>query len=78
MKAAPRNRGVVKDDVMEIYWERAEIQCPGCREILVLRASLLEIWCPWCEEPYEVREVPHRTDPRRTVLTLTKKAQDGH
>ena len=36
---------------MEIYWERAEIQCPGCREILVLRASLLEIWCPWCEEP---------------------------
>jgi len=78
VKAAPRNRGVVKDDVMEIYWERAEIQCPGCREILVLRASLLEIWCPWCEEPYEVREVPHRTDPRRTVLTLTKKAQDGH
>ena len=78
MKAAPRNDRVVEDDVMEIYWERAEIQCPGCREVLVLRASLLEIWCPWCEEPYEVREVPHRTDPRRIVLTLTKKAQDGH
>jgi hypothetical protein len=59
---------------MEIYWERAEIQCPGCREVLVLRASLLEIWCPW----YEVREASHRTDPRRIVLTLTKKAQDGH
>ena len=58
---------------MEMPWERAEIQCPGCREILVLSASLLEIWCPWCEEPYEVRETPHHADPTRIVLTLARK-----
>lgn len=58
---------------MDIYWERAEIQCPGCGDILVLRVSLLEIWCPWCEEPYEVRESAHHADPNRIVLTLTKK-----
>ncbi len=58
---------------METRWEQAEIQCPGCREVLVLRASLLEIWCPWCEEPYEVRETPHHADPTRIVLTLAKK-----
>jgi hypothetical protein len=58
---------------VEANWEQAEIQCPGCREILVLRASLLEIWCPWCEEPYEIREVPRRADPSRIGLHLVKK-----
>lgn len=60
---------------METRWEQAEIQCPGCGEILVLRASLFEIWCPWCEEPYEVRETPHRADPARVVLILAKKSR---
>jgi phage FluMu protein Com len=62
---------------MEKHWEQAEIQCPGCHEILVLRASLVEIWCPWCEEPYEVHETPHQTDPTRIVVTLVKKLQSG-
>ncbi|HLC21719.1 MAG TPA: hypothetical protein VJM10_06395 [Candidatus Methylomirabilis sp.] len=60
---------------METAWDRAEIQCPGCHEVLVLQASLLEIWCPWCEEPYEVREIPHHADPSRIVLTLVRKLQ---
>ena len=63
---------------METRWEQAEIQCPGCSEVLVLRASLLEIWCPWCEEPYEVRETPHRADPTRIVLSLAKKIKENH
>lgn len=63
---------------METRWEQAEIQCPGCSEVLVLRASLLEIWCPWCEELYEVRETPHRADPTRIVLTLAKKIHGNH
>lgn len=58
---------------METRWERAEIQCPGCREILTLQPSLLEIWCPWCEEPYEIRETSHHADPARIVLTLIRK-----
>ncbi len=60
---------------METDWERAEVRCPGCHDILVLRASLLEIWCPWCEELYEVRETPHHADPSRIVLTLARKLQ---
>jgi len=60
---------------MEKQWEQAEIQCPGCHDILVLRASLHEIWCPWCEEPYEIREIPHQTDPTRIVLILTRKTK---
>ena len=60
---------------METRWYSAEIQCPGCHEILVLRAALAEIWCPWCEEPYEVRQTMHHADPSRIVLTLVKKLQ---
>jgi uncharacterized Zn finger protein (UPF0148 family) len=57
---------------METGWDRAEVRCPGCGEILVLRAALAQIWCPWCEEPYEVREVPHRADPSRIILILAR------
>ena len=64
-----------RDDDMEKYWEQADIHCPGCREILVLRASLDEIWCPWCEEPYEISQTAHHADPSRIVLTLVKKLQ---
>ncbi len=60
-------------DGMDQPWERAEVRCPHCLEILVLRPGLQEIWCQRCENGYDVMESPNPKDPERTVLVLSKK-----
>jgi hypothetical protein len=57
---------------MEAPWERAEVSCPNCLEILVLRPSVEEIWCQRCESGYDVMESRSPRDPERTVLFLRK------
>jgi hypothetical protein len=60
---------------MEAPWERAEVSCPNCLEILVLRPGVEEIWCQRCESGYDVMESRSPRDPERTVLVLSKKRQ---
>ncbi len=60
---------------MDAPWEKAEVSCPNCLEILVLRPGLEEIWCQRCEEGYDVMESPNPRDPERTVLVLSKKRE---
>jgi len=60
---------------MDAPWEKAEVRCPNCLEILVLRPGLEEIWCQRCEEGYDVMESPNPRDPERTVLVLSKKRE---
>jgi len=60
---------------MDAPWEKAEVSCPSCLEILVLRPGLEEIWCQRCEEGYDVMESANPRDPQRTVLVLSKKRQ---
>jgi LSD1 subclass zinc finger protein len=60
---------------MDAPWEKAEVSCPNCREILVLRPGLEEIWCQRCEQGYDVTESANPKDPERTVLVLSKKRQ---
>ncbi|MGD0265319.1 MAG: hypothetical protein ABSD47_10290 [Candidatus Methylomirabilota bacterium] len=60
---------------MDAPWEKAEVSCPNCLEILVLRPGLEEIWCQRCEEGYDVMESANPRDPERTVLVLSKKRQ---
>ncbi len=54
-------------------WERAEVSCPSCLELLVLCPGLREIWCGRCEIGYEINETRHPRDPERSVLVLEKK-----
>ena len=54
-------------------WERAEVSCPSCLELLVLRPGMTEIWCGRCEIGYEISEAKHPRDPKRSVLVLEKK-----
>jgi hypothetical protein len=58
---------------MDVSWEKAEVSCPNCLEILVLRPGLEEIWCQRCEVGYDVMESRNPRDPERTVLVLSKK-----
>jgi hypothetical protein len=60
---------------MDSLWETAEVGCPNCREIIVLRPGVEEIWCQRCEEGYIVMESPNPRDPERTVLVLSKKRE---
>jgi hypothetical protein len=60
---------------MEVSWEKAEVSCPNCLEILVLRPGLEEIWCQRCEVGYDVMESRNPRDPERTVLVLSKKRE---
>jgi hypothetical protein len=60
---------------METAWEKAEVSCPNCLEILVLRPGVEEIWCQRCESGYDVMESRSPRDPERTVLVLSKKRQ---
>jgi hypothetical protein len=68
-----------KDDgggtTMDVSWEKAEVSCPNCLEILVLRPGLEEIWCQRCEMGYDVMESRNPRDPERTVLVLSKKRE---
>jgi hypothetical protein len=68
-----RERGEGEGRLMDQPWERAEVRCPHCLEILVLRPGLREIWCQRCENGYDVMESPNPKDPERTVLVLSKK-----
>ncbi len=61
---------------MSIPWEKAEVNCPTCREILVLHPGLCEIWCLRCEEGYDIMESPSPRAPDRTLLVLSKKRGD--
>lgn len=63
----------VEGTAMEVSWEKAEVSCPNCLEILVLRPGLEEIWCQRCEVGYDVMESRNPKDPERTVLVLSKK-----
>ena len=60
---------------MDSSWEKAEVSCPNCREIIVLRPGVEEIWCQRCEEGYDVMENRNPRDPERTVLILSKKRE---
>lgn len=60
---------------MDVSWEKAEVSCPNCLEILVLRPGLEEIWCQRCEMGYDVMESRNPRDPERTVLVLSKKRE---
>jgi hypothetical protein len=60
---------------MDVPWEKAEVSCPNCLEILVLRPGLEEIWCQRCEVGYDVMESQNPKDPERIVLVLSKKRQ---
>jgi hypothetical protein len=60
---------------MDAPWEKAEVSCPNCLEILVLRPGLEEIWCQRCEVGYDVMERRNPRDPERTVLVLSKKRE---
>ncbi len=48
---------------MDVPWEKAEVSCPNCLEILVLRPGLEEIWCQRCEVGYDVMESQNPKDP---------------
>jgi hypothetical protein len=48
---------------MDAPWEKAEVSCPNCLEILVLRPGLEEIWCQRCEMGYDVMESQNPKDP---------------
>lgn len=58
----------------EGQWEKADVSCPNCLEILVLKPWCEEIWCPRCEVGYDVVERKSRTDPARIVLFLSRKS----
>jgi len=73
LRAREWGKGV--GDRMDQPWERAEVRCPHCLEILVLRPGLQEIWCQRCENGYDVMESPNPKDPDRTVLVLSKKRE---
>lgn len=60
---------------MDVSWEKAEVSCPNCHEIIVLRPGLEEIWCQRCEVGYDVMESQNPRDPERTVLVLSKKRE---
>jgi hypothetical protein len=60
---------------MECHWEKAEVGCPTCHEIIVLRPGVEEIWCQCCEEGFDVLEGRNPRDPERTVLVLSKKRE---
>jgi hypothetical protein len=60
---------------MECRWEKAEVGCPACHEIIVLRPGVEEIWCQRCEEGFDVLESRNPRDPERTVLVLSKKRE---
>lgn len=60
---------------MDCPWEKAEVGCPNCMEIIVLRPGVEEIWCQRCEEGYDVMEKRNPKDPERTVLVLSRKRQ---
>lgn len=60
---------------MDCPWEKAEVSCPNCMEIIVLRPGVTEIWCQRCEEGYDVMENRNPRDPERTVLILSKKRE---
>jgi hypothetical protein len=60
---------------VETSWEKAEVSCPTCMEIIVLRPGVEEIWCQRCEEGYDVMESKNPRDPERTVLVLSKKRE---
>ena len=68
-----KNRG--EGTAMDVSWEKAEVSCPNCLEILVLRPGLEEIWCQRCEVGYDVMESRNPRDPERTVLVLSKKRE---
>lgn len=61
---------------MEIEWERAEVACPACDEILGLRPWCEEIWCPRCETGFRVTHARSARDPSRSVLVLQRKAAE--
>jgi hypothetical protein len=61
---------------MSISWEKAEVSCPTCQEILVLHPGLTEIWCIRCEVGYDIMESPNPRAPERTLLVLSKKRDD--
>jgi hypothetical protein len=61
--------------IMDCPWEKAEVNCPNCMEIIVLRPGVEEIWCQRCEEGYDVMERRNPRDPERTVLVLSKKRE---
>lgn len=76
VKGGRRSRwGGNERTVMEVPWEKAEVSCPNCLEILVLRPGLEEIWCQRCEVGYDVMESQNPKDPERTVLVLSKKRE---
>ena len=54
-------------------WERAEVSCPACRELMPIRPGLVEIWCKRCEVGYAINEAKHPRDPNRSVLVLERK-----
>jgi len=58
-------------------WERAEVSCPACQEILVLHPGLVEIWCQRCEAGFDIMESPNPRAPERTLLVLSKKSAAG-
>jgi hypothetical protein len=60
---------------MECPWETAEVGCPECGEIIVLRPGVVEIWCQRCEDGYDVTERRSPREPERTVLVLSKKGE---
>ena len=60
---------------MDSTWEKAEVSCPNCMEIIVLRPGVEEIWCQRCEEGFDVMESRNPRDPERTVLVLSKKRE---
>lgn len=60
---------------MDCPWEKAEVSCPNCMEIIVLRPGVAEIWCQRCEEGYDVMESRNARDPERTVLVLSRKRE---
>ncbi len=64
-----------EETAMDTPWEKAEVSCPTCHEIIVLRPGVEEIWCQRCEEGYDVMESRNPRDPERTVLVLSKKRQ---
>jgi hypothetical protein len=67
--------GRLGSSIVDASWEKAEVSCPTCMEIITLRPGVEEIWCQRCEEGYDVMESKNPRDPERTVLVLSKKRE---
>ena len=61
----------------EFSWEKAQVGCPNCSELLTLRPGRTEVWCQRCEAGFEIREAKSPSHPDRLVLLLAPKRAGG-